>query len=352
MNKIRSREINNSLNDIWARLIGVPILTALLIIFGSAFETEFTLKLFLVKIFKNFVYVLVYWESTRYLFYIMRRKYPLLKDTAFRIGFQFILITALILTFGMLIAIFNVYLLGDRDLTFLPEYRNIIVKSSILLTIVTILYECAYFFGGWKNSLYESELLKKENLISQFEMLKSQISPHFLFNSLNALSALVPEDPVMSVLFIQRLSNVYRNVLSHNESNIIDLNSELKFLDDYIFLNKIRFGNNLSVLYQLPETILNLQVIPFTLQLLVENAIKHNIISNKKPLLIQITIVGNRVLVINNLQKKTSGVESTHLGLGNIINRYQLLTGNWVEIIETSTSFTVSIPLIFSNISL
>jgi len=205
------------------------------------------------------------------------------------------------------------------------------------------------FFGRWEHSLYESERLKKESLISQLELLKNQISPHFLFNSLNALITLVPEDPKLSVLFIQRLSNVYRHVLNYNEKNLIDLETELKFLDDYVFLNKMRFGDNLRIVYQLPADLESVKVIPFTLQMLVENAIKHNIVSGKKPLTISISKAGNFIVVKNNLQVKTSGVESMGTGLQNITNRYELLTNKRVEVIAGAAEFSVSLPLIYES---
>ena len=218
-----------------------------------------------------------------------------------------------------------------------------------MLGIVTIIYECAYFFGRWEHSLYESERLKKESLVSQLELLKNQISPHFLFNSLNALITLVPEDPKLSVLFIQRLSNVYRHVLNYNEKNVISLEAELKFLDDYIFLNKMRFGENLRIVYHLPVNLEQMKVIPFTLQMLVENAIKHNIVSGKKPLTITISKDGNFIVVKNNLQVKTSGVESTGTGLQNITSRYELLTNKQVEVIADTSDFSVSLPLIYDS---
>jgi LytS/YehU family sensor histidine kinase len=130
---------------------------------------------------------------------------------------------------------------------------------------------------------------------------------------------------------------------------VIGLETELKFLDDYIFLNKMRFGENLHIVYQLPGNLEQLKVIPFTLQMLVENAIKHNIVSGKKPLTIIICKTGNSIVVKNNLQIKSSGVESTGTGLQNIINRYELLTNKLVEVVADTANFSVSLPLIYDS---
>ena len=294
-------------------------------------------------------YVAFYWEFTRMIFIYLRNKFPDLKDTPKRLIAQVIVLLLFIVIAASLIALIQqFYPIGDKE-TFFSEYLVTLQKSLLLLGIVTICYECAYFFGKWENSLYESERLKKESLISQFELLKNQVSPHFLFNSLNALITLVPEDPALAVIFIQRLSSVYRHVLNYNEKNTISLTEELDILKDYIFLNQMRFGDNLKIDYELLVANEQTKVVPFTLQMLVENAIKHNIISKRKPLTITISQKKDHIVVLNNLQKRTSGVDSTQTGLQNIINRYQLLTNQMVEVIATPTTFSVSLPLFFEN---
>lgn len=347
----RKRMKKNKLNDKWARIIGIPVIVALLILFNKDLSAFASVSNVLIKIIKNIIYVFVYWESNRTVFIYLRNKYPNPEQTARKIGIQLMFFIAFILVFGFIIALINHNTYNDNE-TFSDEYIDTVAKSAVILSIITICYECVYFFGKWKHSLYESEQLKKEGLISQFELLKNQISPHFLFNSLNALITLVPEDAQLSVLFIQKLSNVYRHVLNYNEKNVIDLKTEIEFLKDYIFLFQIRFGENLIVEYHLPEEFENIQVVPFTLQMLVENAIKHNIVSNKRPLYISIRSNGHAIIVKNNLQKKTSGIESTNTGLRNIINRYRLLTTKVVDIVVTTTEFSVSLPLIFDHTGL
>jgi two-component system LytT family sensor kinase len=337
------------LNDKWARIIGIPVIVVLLVFLSDNNGIRASSKILAISIAKYVVYVALYWECSRFIFLYMRNRFPALKQTGKRIAVQSGTMFVFILLASLMIAGINyVYPITHRE-PFWAEYEDIFRKSLVLLGIVTIIYECAYFFGRWEHSLYESERLKKESLISQLELLKNQISPHFLFNSLNALITLVPEDPKLSVLFIQRLSNVYRHVLNYNEKNLVSLETELKFLDDYIFLNKMRFGENLRIVYQLPVSLEHMKVIPFTLQMLVENAIKHNIVSGKKPLTITISKDGDFIIVKNNLQVKTSGVESTGMGLQNITNRYELLTNKQVEVTTDTADFSISLPLIYDS---
>ena len=339
----------NGLNDKWARIIGVPLIAMAIISFSNDSLANVTVGLLFIKIFKNVCYITFYWECNRMIFIYMRNKYPHLGDTGKRLGWQMVIFLVFILVAALLIALINhIFPLGDKE-TFFSEYLNAVVKSMVLLGLVTICYECVYFFGRWEKSLYESERLKKENLIAQLELLKNQISPHFLFNSLNTLITLVPPESTLPVLFIQKLSNVYRHVLNYNEKSVVDLDTELTFLDDYIFLNKMRFGENLRIVYQLPPSLAHMKVIPFTLQMLVENAIKHNIVSSKKPLTITISGHEDFIVITNNLQIKTSGVESTGTGLQNITNRYQLLTNKIIDIVSDNVNFSVSLPLIYDN---
>jgi hypothetical protein len=188
--------------------------------------------------------------------------------------------------------------------------------------------------------------LQKETLASQFEALKNQIDPHFLFNNFSTLASIIEESSVTAVSFVQELSKVYRYVLQTRSSTLVLLKEELAFIQSYRFLMSKRFGDNLSITLTVPETTQALQVMPFSLQLMVENAIKHNIISVKKPLLIRIDVCNDYLVVTNNLQKKNRPVQSTHIGLDNIRTRYGLITNRDVRVIETAAEFRVEIPLI------
>jgi len=177
--------------------------------------------------------------------------------------------------------------------------------------------------------------------------LKNQIKPHFLFNSLNTLATLIPEDSEQSVRYVESLAKVYRYILEIKDKKLISLHEELECIQAYLFMLQIRFGDNLKV--QINESGLENKhhIVPLSLQLLIENAMKHNIISNKKPLFIDIEKGKNSNLIIsNNLQKKEQMMPSTGIGLDNINKRYQMISQQEIDVIVTDSKFSVSIPLI------
>jgi sensor histidine kinase YesM len=194
-----------------------------------------------------------------------------------------------------------------------------------------------------KSELYK---LQKENLISQLEALKNQIDPHFLFNNFSTLTSIIEENQETAVNFVEELSNVYRYVLQTRVHSLVSVKEELTFIQSYLFLMTKRFGKNLTVSIDIPEKFHNLYILPFSLQLLIENAIKHNIISMKKPLTIEIFIHNDNIVIRNNLQKKTIPVKSAHVGLANIENRYRLVSDKQVRIMTSDLEFRVEIPLL------
>ncbi len=227
-----------------------------------------------------------------------------------------------------------------------PIVFKVAVISLIVTTIVTAIYEAVYLFGQWNVALVNTEKLKKENLQSQFDSLKNQVNPHFLFNSLNTLATIIPEDPDQAVQFVQKLSSVYRYLLQYKDNETVDLKTELDCIDAYFFLQQIRFGDNLHVHVNIPPSHYTKQIPPLTLQILVENSIKHNIISLQKPLTVEIYVDDAQMLVTrNNLQKKKSVESSTKIGLQNLMNRFEYIYGQGIDIFETDTDFIVKVPL-------
>lgn len=222
--------------------------------------------------------------------------------------------------------------------------RNVVLPITIT-ALITMAAHLIAFFNRWRKAELENEIIKREHLASQFEILKSQVNPHFLFNSLNALTALVHKDQDLAVQFIQQLSKVYRYVLETQKQEKVTLVTEIKALESYIFLLQIRFGKNLIVHLDLPKS--NEKFIaPLALQMLVENAIKHNIVSKSKPLTIDIFVEKELIIVSNNLQIKNNAAEPSGIGLENIKARYQYLAQKEVIVKQTEKAFSVEIPLI------
>jgi sensor histidine kinase YesM len=227
---------------------------------------------------------------------------------------------------------------GDR-------YKTSVYSAIIITMLISLFLHSRAFLMSWRKAIIDGEKLQKESILAKYESLKSQVNPHFLFNSLNALTSLVYEDKDKAVTFIKQLSEVYRYVLDTRDREVVTFEEELHFLDSYLFLQKIRFGENLKTQIHIGSA--KGHVAPLALQMLIENAIKHNIVSSEDPLLISIHEVDNNIVVENNIQKKsTLGEPSSGMGLENICNRYQFLTNQKVEIIKSEDKFTVKLPVI------
>jgi sensor histidine kinase YesM len=232
------------------------------------------------------------------------------------------------------------------DLTSKENISYLIISIAITLFINSVFVSMA-FFKSWRQTLQEKEELKRERINAEFATLKNQINPHFLFNSLNTLTSLIEENPKTATDFVQKLSSVYRYVLTQKDKDIIPLSEELTFIQSYIYLNQIRFGDNLRTHIHIEPKYLNSKIVTLCLQMLIENCVKHNIISGDKPLTIYIGVFNNKIFVRNNLQPKiTVNSDSNGIGLHNIVHRYSLLTNEEVEILEDGKDFMVSLPLL------
>jgi sensor histidine kinase YesM len=193
----------------------------------------------------------------------------------------------------------------------------------------------------------EIEQLKQENLQVRLNLLKQQISPHFLFNSLSTLKTIAPDNHTRQ--YIMQLSNVYRYLLNYNDNNMATLKDELAFTNSYLYILKERFENALQIDIQVPADLLSKHLPPLALQILIENAIKHNVISPDEPLQIKIQGESNGLLTVeNNLQPKLSVEKNTGKGLQNINDRYHLLSGKQIDIINNGKTFIVKLPLLSS----
>lgn len=261
-------------------------------------------------------------------------------------------------------------------LLFLASAVNVVVTSTLALVILYVVLErplllnfdhwkllsafgfrvnlflncvnaIVFFMNRLKKTQLEAEQLKKENIEAQFEALRNQINPHFLFNCFNVLSTLVHKDPEASSKFIGQLSSVYRYLLYNQEKKIVPLKEELTFLDSYSYLLRTRFNDNLKIENNLSNQSDAIMVAPASLQMLIENAIKHNVASKKNPLYIELTREGDYIIIRNTLQRKELEGESSKLGLKNIVSRYKLLSNLPVKIEKTENVFTVKIPILY-----
>ncbi len=273
------------------------------------------------------------------------RRLPWLESPIKRLIFQVVgltLFSSVIIFIG-----FSIWqwILGWHSLRTLLE--NTLPTLKVVYTFMflsVLLGNTLLFFVNWKKAVVQQEELKRAHLALQYQSLKDQIRPHFLFNSLSSLAALINTDAEKATLFVHKLSDVYRYVLEQRENELVNIGDELKFLEDYIYLQQIRFGESLQVKYNM-EVDQNRMVIPLSLQMLVENAIKHNEISIERPLRIEIkSNRENRVIVSNNHQHKEVSEQSLGMGLENLKKQIAFFSDESLLVQNEAGIFRVSIP--------
>ncbi|HMQ50025.1 MAG TPA: histidine kinase [Saprospiraceae bacterium] len=330
-------------DDTWLLLLGIPIISfsVPLLFFNASLSAG--IIAYLPKWGISILHTVCYWSVTRSVMLYFRRRYQGYDLTKIRLVYGYATLIA---------AFFAVNYLTDFIMGCVPhtppEVTHFLMRVSSLtiVILVSVVYESIYFYDLWRQTILETEKLKRENIESQLESLKAQVSPHFLFNSLNTLTYIIPENADRAVRFVQKLSKVYRYILEIRDKKLISLQEEMEFLDAYLFLLRERFGDNLRVNLQIPGEYLTHYMAPLSLQILFENAIKHNIISGDKPLEITVWVENKRLVVRNKLQRKKQNMPSTKFGLQNISNRYAYLCDEQVDVLESSEYFSVSLPLI------
>jgi hypothetical protein len=243
---------------------------------------------------------------------------------------------------------------GDFDNFYSNEIKNgIFYLTALFITIViTIFFHAVYFYQALQKKKVTEQKIIAGSASAQFDALKNQLDPHFLFNSLNVLTSLIDENPENAQKFTTALSKIYRYVLEQKNKELVNIEEELKFARIYVSLLKMRFEE--SIIFEMPEKVTNAEakVIPLSLQLLLENAVKHNIVNASKPLHIRIFENDGNLVVENNLQPKDVVKKGSGVGLLNIKQRYALLTNRKVIINKLKSSFIVQIPMLTKQISI
>lgn len=290
---------------------------------------------------------IIVWEGNLRIDHWMNLKFPWVSSPAKRILFH--------LPVSMLYSAFTIYIsmLGFNKYvcSFPDSAKNAFMLTSVVIGVIVSITILSVevgvqFFNHWKTSLVEVEKYKTESVQAQLQNLKNQVNPHFLFNNLSVLSSLVYKDQDKAVDFINQLSKVYRYLLDNRNSELVPLDEELKFIYSYVYLLQIRFDTNISFIIDIPPQQRRLYLPPMALQILLENAIKHNEISSEQPLRVNITGGDNQLEVKNNLQLRINHEPSSNSGLKNISERYKYYTDRPVEVIQDTQFFIVRIPLL------
>lgn len=242
-------------------------------------------------------------------------------------------------------------LAADKKVDYFEDALIIGGVSAFIMLLLVFLELTVFFLTEWKDTHVLVERFRKKNLEYRFDRLKEQLNPHFLFNNLNTLYGLIGENPEQASKFVVELADIYRYVLKNKDEEVVWLKDELDFTRSYIFLISNRFFNSIRFEVDLPDTLLNSKIPPLTLQMLIENAIKHNSFDKSNPLEIKIYELHNRIVVENKLQPVVHKEETRLIGLRNLKERYLFLSGQEVEVKKTETRFTVSLPLINFNLT-
>lgn len=299
---------------------------------------------FIVSILLTFII----WEGNLFLDKQFAKVFPWTQKPLLRLIVQ--VITNIFYSAGLIYYALKIY---DKYVCIVPEptQQKFLGISIIIGTLVSLLLLASefgsQFFNQWKLSLIEVERYKKESMEAQLEVLKSQINPHFLFNNLSVLSSLVYIDQDKAVEFINQFSKVYRYVIDCNNKELTSLKSELDFIDSYIFLLKIRFGENIIFQLDIDQKYHAHLIPPMALELLIENTIKHNEVSTEKPLYVEILSNTNNYLIVKNkLQPRNDIEHGTKLGLQNIKKRYAHYSSLPVMVNKNNSFFEVQIPLL------
>lgn len=245
------------------------------------------------------------------------------------------------INYGWIMPLFDI---PSEELYVTLYYNLLYITMYNVLFVVT--YEAVFLYAGRKNMQLEWEKTQRQKILSQFEALKNQVNPHFLFNSMNALAGIIQSDPKQAVKFTKEFSRIFRYALELKDNIVIPLHEELAFTNAYIYLQKLRYGENLRISIDIDAERMDEYIPPFSLQLLVENAIKHNVISSEGPLLVNICNQGHFLKVTNNVQPREEEVKSLKVGLTNLKSRYALISDLQPSFKTNGTSYTARLPII------
>ena len=324
----------------------------LLIKFVTGAVIEFNYSLLVFYSYTNLYSLSLYFANAS-LFIFLDDKFANDRFSLKRIVWGFILSLIISIAIIFLLRIIeDVLIEGKSWSVFISNETRYNYFVSFLMTfIVTLLFHVFYIYKSFQENKVNQQKIIATTANAQFESLKNQIDPHFLFNSLNVLSSLIEENPENAQKFTTSLSKIYRYVLEQKDKELVAVSEELAFAKIYMQLLEMRFENSIS--YELPQsTNEDAKVVPLSLQLLLENCIKHNVVSSSKPLHIKISVEDNQLVVQNNWQKKEVLSDGKGVGLQNIVNRYALLTERQVTINQDEKLFKVYLPILTKQITM
>lgn len=278
----------------------------------------------------------------------LNRRLPFEENARWRFAVQLIggwgIVKTILFTVGYIVTQF---LLVEIQ-TQINKFTIIIISALIFMvnSVISLGFIASHLLKRWQENAVRTAQLEKEKVQVQLDSLKNQISPHFLFNSLSSLDSLIDDNPALARQFLQQLSKVFRYVLQHKDKALVPIETELAFIKNYVSLLKTRFDGAFILRCKLDKDALEQQIVPVTLQILIENAIKHNTISEAQPLIVTISAGDGYLNVSNPIQRKRQVETSNRQGLENLKLLYSYLCAQPVQIEHNDTIFRVRVPLL------
>jgi two-component system, LytTR family, sensor kinase len=334
-------------NDRWIMIIGVMITG---IVFPIIFGMRPSEPKFYPWILSSVIMTFIFWGISRQFGILLWKKFPWDKKPLVHI--LIVLAYILLFTAAIIVIIYFVNLVAEgRSENYWESHRRFHLAILFVFILSVTVHEAIYLFFLWKKELTRSADLEKENIRSKFEALKNHVNPHFLFNSLGTLSSLINTDQEKATQYVNEFSKIYRYFLEVNSNDVVTLEEEFDFINSYIFLQQIRYGEGFSFANKIDVAYFKTYILPLTLQLLVENALKHNTTMPGSPLHIDVYVDEKKqnFFVQNNLQPRK--VENTtKTGLINLELRYLNFVGKAIKYRKDESNFIVEIPIISNEV--
>jgi two-component system LytT family sensor kinase len=336
----------SNMRELIIRFVGITVISMISIFVDTAYAHPEAglLKGFIL----SFIRTALIWNGSMLIIQYAIGRYSMFKEGFKLITFQVIALTVFVILveFGEIYTVENYLKIKLSS----SEKSTLYIGSLLITFMISAIYASTSFFIQWKENLLRTQALEKANLEARYDTLRNQVNPHFLFNSLNTLLMLVNDNPVAS-RYVESISEIMRYMVQSRDKDAVLLRDELKIARYYIFIQQSRFGDKLKVEFDVSESFYHYAIPPLALQMLLENAIKHNVVSKEDPLMVKVYIQDNLSIVIENtIKAKLDKEPSTGVGLENIRNRYLHLTGKNISVKQENGKFSVMLPLFEKSI--
>jgi sensor histidine kinase YesM len=336
------------LNDKLFRLAGVPLCGIVITLLSGIVTHNRYSRIELAGIYAYFILLaFIVWQGNLWWMYYFRRHNEWFRRSYYRV---FAILFAVYITYSGIVSFVMLALwrkISREDNTSWQPYLVAVAMVIVAVIIIISIYEIVILNQDREYNIARAEKLNTARVQAELEALKNQVSPHFIFNSLNTLSFLITRDPANAKLFNDTLAKVYRYILSNKEKDLVTLKEEIEFVSNYFYLLKIRYANRVNMLIELTDMYAEHYLIPpISLQLLIENAIKHNNSSEHAPLTIRVSVSDSYVIVDNEVNPKPYPVPTSQIGLNNLNNRYKLITNRNIVTEQINGHFIVKLPVL------